>query len=171
MALRQAAGNDSAQDRIRTETGVQGDSILGILETTNIPYSFPVDLMHMMINIIKQMFEIWIGNFQEKPPKVNKAQTSVLKNTESSNILQKKVVQEYTKTPTILPLYHISNPKLQIIGAKMVSSKRGIPGSMGHAPRNIALHWRGFKAEEWKLWAVLYSTPLLKDAGFPLLYL
>ena len=137
--LNNAAGNSSLVKSIRQASGIHGESILFQLTSTKFPQSFPVDLMHLMINIIKIMFQIWIGEIR---PSVN-AQ----------------------------PAYLISQANVQIIGEKMVRSSRGIPGSMGHAPRNIAIHWRGFKAEEWKLWAVLYSAPLLKDANFPLLYL
>ena len=137
--INDAEGNGRLQQSIRKETGIQGESILFQLQSTRFPDGFPVDLMHLMINVIKLMFMLWIG--------------------------------EVRTSDDTVPGYLISPAKVQIIGEKMVRSSRGIPASMGHAPRNIAVHWRGFKAEEWKLWALLYSMPLLKDAGFPEIYL
>ena len=37
-----------------------------------------------------------------------------------------------------------------------------IPTALGRPPRNITLHHRGYKAEEWANWITLYSVPLLK---------
>jgi hypothetical protein len=33
---------------------------------------------------------------------------------------------------------------------------------LGRAPRNIVLHYRGYKAEEWASWITMFSLPLLK---------
>ena len=49
------------------------------------------------------------------------------------------------------------------VGADLEGSGKFIPGSFGRRPRNIFLQHKRFKAEEWKSFVLLYSSPLLSE--------
>lgn len=49
------------------------------------------------------------------------------------------------------------------IGNKMHLVRKNIPSSLGRPLRNIVLHYRGYKAEEWSTWITMYSLPFLKN--------
>ena len=66
--------------------------------------------------------------------------------------------------------YVLSNKQWNEIGNEMEAIKKSIPTDFGRPPRNIALHYNGYKAEEWSSWITLYSLPLLKDR-LPVTYL
>jgi hypothetical protein len=48
------------------------------------------------------------------------------------------------------------------IGKQMHEFRKDLPSNLGRAPRNIVLHHRGYKAEEWASWITMFSLPLLK---------
>ena len=58
----------------------------------------------------------------------------------------------------------------QQIGQELADLRRSIPTSFGKPPRNIAIYWRQFTAEEWRNWITIFSLPLLYNR-LPLSYL
>jgi hypothetical protein len=55
----------------------------------------------------------------------------------------------------------LDNPSIQAISDSLVSARGDIPTYLGHAPRRIDKHFKGFKAAEWEAWLKYYGTPLL----------
>jgi hypothetical protein len=58
------APTDSARNRLATDSGIKGVTLLVCVPSISIPGSFPVDLMHMIWqNLIPQLIELWTGEF------------------------------------------------------------------------------------------------------------
>ena len=51
--------------------------------------------------------------------------------------------------------------ELEQIGVDLLESGKFVPSSFGRRPRNIFTHSKRFKAEEWRSFVLLYSSPLL----------
>lgn len=58
--------------------------------------------------------------------------------------------------------YILSQSQWTEIGKEMENIQKMIPTYFGRSPRNIVLHYNGYKAKEWEAWITLYSLPLLK---------
>ena len=56
---------------------------------------------------------------------------------------------------------HLSKDALRVISESLTDACRDIPTYLGHAPRQIDDHYRGFKAAEWEAWLKYYGAPLL----------
>lgn len=57
--------------------------------------------------------------------------------------------------------HYLSPEKLDIISSALVQSRKDVPSFLGHAPRSIKQHYKGYKAAEWKAWLLFYGSPLL----------
>ena len=113
--------------------GIKYRSILFDLPSTKFPYSFALDIMHLMFeNVAKYMFKHWNGTFFSN-------------STENNG------------------LYVLNNTTWNEIGNLMHKARKTFPSYLGRPPRNIILHHVGYKAEEWAAWITMYSLPLLKN--------
>ncbi|RIB11189.1 hypothetical protein C2G38_1978657, partial [Gigaspora rosea] len=66
------AKNDRDKKRIETTMGINGQSILFELKSTNFPDSFPIDIMHLLYeNIPGYMFKHWYGCFYSNNSSLN----------------------------------------------------------------------------------------------------
>jgi hypothetical protein len=45
---------------------------------------------------------------------------------------------------------YLDKPSLEAIGDSLISARGDIPTYLGHAPRRIDKHYKGFKAAEWE---------------------
>ncbi|RIB04191.1 hypothetical protein C2G38_1988758, partial [Gigaspora rosea] len=62
--------------------GVNSQSILFELKSTNFPDLFPIDIMHLLYkNIPNYMFKYWNGSFYSNNPSLNMNEYTVQKNT------------------------------------------------------------------------------------------
>ena len=61
----------------------------------------------------------------------------------------------------------ITKKNAEAIAADLVANRKRIPGAFGRAPRDINKHHNGYKAEEWKGWALMYSVPVLDQERLP----
>ncbi|CAI2189634.1 16908_t:CDS:2 [Funneliformis geosporum] len=41
-------------------------------------------------------------------------------------------------------------------------AQKSLPAYLERSPHNIVLYYKGYKAEEWAVWIIMYSLPLLK---------
>jgi hypothetical protein len=57
--------------------------------------------------------------------------------------------------------YWSSEGDVKEVGMVMTNARPQIPGYLGHAPRQIDVHYSSFKAAEWKAWLLLFGVPLL----------
>ena len=116
-------------------TGIKGKSILFELNTIRFPDSFPPDIMHLFFEgVTPAMYRHWSGNF------FSKKQSQL--NTNSS--------------------YYLKNSIWKAISSELIKNHKKMPGEFGCVP--ISLHYhKGYKAEDWMNWTILYSIPLLKD--------
>ena len=132
-------------DESRLLTGIRGKTELLRLRSIHFPRSFPGDIMHCVLqNIAPLLFQLWN---RTKLAIDNKNAT-----TTSSTVHQDRPG---------LPSYHLEKSDLDSIGDALVQSRATIPLSLGHAPRRIDNHYKGFKAAEWKAWLIHYGPPLL----------
>ncbi|RIA79710.1 hypothetical protein C1645_702044, partial [Glomus cerebriforme] len=122
-----------ARNKMVSELGVTGRSILLDIKTTQFPKCFPVDIMHLFYeNIAPYMLKHWMGSF----------------------------FNDFTLNNQP---YVLNNNQWEEIGTEMETARKFIPTEFGRPPRNIVHHHNGYKAEEWSSWITLYSLPLLKD--------
>ncbi|KAL1914100.1 uncharacterized protein VTP21DRAFT_1503 [Calcarisporiella thermophila] len=116
------------------ETGIKSRSILFDLNTISFPASFPVDIMHLFFeNIAPLMYSHWAGEFSLP---------------EGANVNEGHI---------------LSIAALEEIEASMQACRKKIPTSFGRPPRNIYKFNKGYKAEEWVDWVIMYSLVFLKD--------
>ena len=133
--------DDAESEALRTEFGITRSSILLQLRSIHFPRSFPVDIMHCVLqNITPMLFDKWSG----RKPKVG-GSTSGNSNSGNSN----------------RPPYWSSADDMKDVGAAMVKARLQIPSYLGHAPRRIDMHYSSFKAAEWKAWLLFFGVPLL----------
>jgi hypothetical protein len=119
-------------------TGIRCRSELLRLSSIHFPRSFPGDIMHCVLqNVTPTLFQLW-----------NRTKLSVddKKNQTTTNER---------------PSYFLTKDDMEAIGNAMSSARSTIPLSLGHAPRRIDNHYKGFKAAEWKAWLIHYGSPLL----------
>ena len=110
------------------------------LQATHFPDSFPIDIMHLFYENI-------------------------------APYMLKHWMGSFFKDSTLNDQpYKLNNKQWNVIGIEMEVVKKSIPTDFGRPPRNIILHYNGYKAEEWSSWITLYSLPLLKDR-LPVKYL
>ena len=58
------APSENARTQLATNSGVKGVSLLARLPSISIPFSFPIDIMHLVwINLIPQLVKLWTGEF------------------------------------------------------------------------------------------------------------
>jgi len=113
--------------------GITGRSVLLDIKTTQFPACFPIDIMHLFYENI-------------------------------ALYMLKHWMGSFFKDSTLNDQpYVLNNRQWNEIGAEMEAAKKSIPTDLGRPPRNIFLHYNGYKAEEWSSWITLYSLPLLKD--------
>src|SRR5579871_4979987 len=130
-------------DESRRLTGIKDKSELLRLRSIHFPRSFPGDIMHCVLqNITPMLFQLWNGTKLAIDDK--KASHS-------------RAYQDCSG----LPSYCLKKDDLDSIGDALAQSRATIPLSLGHAPRRINNHYKGFKAVEWKEWLIHYGTPLL----------
>ena len=130
-------------DESRRLTGIKDKSELLRLRSIHFPRSFPGDIMHCVLqNITPMLFQLWNGTKLAIDDK--KASHS-------------RAYQDCSG----LPSYCLKKDDLDSIGDALAQSRATIPLSLGHAPRRINNHYKGFKAAEWKAWLIHYGTPLL----------
>jgi hypothetical protein len=130
-------------DESRKLSGIKGKSELLRLRSIHFPRSFPGDIMHCVLqNITPLLFQLW--NRTKLAIDDNKASNSTAHQVRSA-----------------LPSYYLENDDLDSIGHGLAQSRATIPLSLGHAPRRIDRHHKGFKAAEWKAWLIHYGPPLL----------
>lgn len=130
-------------EEISKETGIVSESIFLELDSLHFPRSFPVDIMHCVLqNITPTLFKLWNGT--KLPIDLGKETTD------------RSIDPEW-------PSYVIHNNQLAAIGAALNKAKARIPAYLGHAPRRIERHYRGFKAAEWSAWLTMYALPLITN--------
>jgi hypothetical protein len=130
-------------DESRKLTGIKGKSELLRLRSIHFPRSFPGDIMHCVLqNITPMLFQLW-----------NRTKLTI-DDKKTSNPMAHQGGSR-------LPSYYLEKDDLDSIGEALAQSRATIPLSLGHAPRRIDHHYKGFKAAEWRAWLVHYGTPLL----------
>jgi hypothetical protein len=137
-------GTASTTDAYRKKHGITRKSILLELESIHFPRSFPVDIMHcVLLNITRMMFKLWIRKHLP--------------------IDDQKRRGNYVDTSGRAP-YYLRSDKLDEIGSALATARPDIPAHLGHAPRRIDNHYKGFKASEWKGWLLYFGVPLLDQS-------
>jgi Domain of unknown function (DUF4218) len=57
--------------------------------------------------------------------------------------------------------YHLDDEVIESISSALDAARATIPTYLGHAPRRIDNHHKGYKAAEWEAWLELFGVPLL----------
>lgn len=126
------------------EWGIVSESIFLELNSVHFPRSFPIDLMHCILqNITPMLYSLWNGS------KLSIDRSSTYEDQNAGD----------------WPPYNIGKPAsiLETLGNALESSRNTIPSSLGHAPRRIDRHHAGFKASEWAAWLTMYGNPLITN--------
>ncbi|GAO52183.1 hypothetical protein G7K_6266-t1 [Saitoella complicata NRRL Y-17804] len=172
-----ARAND---DKLRTGTGISGFSILHRLPTISWPWSFGLDVMHLICdNLCHLLFNLWDGRLPQAAagtshpvsdgeadgrgeddgatPMATPAATAAPGTRSKPKPKPKRTSKKRAADPWVMP-----KKVLEELGLDMRNCRRQIPGALGRAPRNIQKNSAGFKATEWSLWMSLFSVPLLE---------
>lgn len=132
--------NDDESKRL---TGIKGKSELLRLRSIHFPRSFPGDIMHCVLqNVTPLLFQLW-----------NSTKLAI----DDKKVSNSTAYQDCSN----LPPYCLEKDDLDSIGDALAQSRTTIPLSLGHAPRRINHHYKGFKAAEWRAWLTHYGPPLL----------
>jgi hypothetical protein len=131
----------SCSEEWKTRTGITRSSILLELESIHFPRSFPADIMHCVLqNITPTLFKLWNGT--------------------KLAIDDPRTRGSYVDNSG-MPSYCLTKQSLASIGSALSEARGNIPTYLGHAPRRIDAHYKGYKAAEWKAWLLFYGVPLL----------
>ena len=123
-------------DDHRKETGITRSSILLELQSLHFTRSFPVDIMHLVLqNITPTLFKLW-----------NRTKLAVDKSSHANFQVRR---------------YHLDDEAVETISSALSDARANIPTYLGHAPRRIDNHHKGYKAAEWEAWLTLFGVPLL----------
>jgi hypothetical protein len=100
-------------DEYRTRFGINRASILLELRSLHFPRSFPVDLMHCILqNITETLFKLW-----------------------------NRIKLEFEQNADPVKGRHLSKDALKAISESLADARRDIPTYLGHAPRRIDDHY------------------------------
>ncbi len=58
--------------------------------------------------------------------------------------------------------YYLENSIWKAISSELIKNHKEMPGEFGRVPISLH-HHKGYKAEDWMNWTILYSIPLLKN--------
>jgi hypothetical protein len=143
--------------------GITHRSILLDLETHDFPQSFPLDLMHCVLqNLLPQIHALWGGTKQSEAEAAAKEDREFKARLRQLNIeIDEQPLQEQSPIlPCVLP------PKeWSVIAKYMVESASTIPQLLGKAPRAIDTRHKSFKAMEWEALLVRDGPSLFHHLG------
>jgi hypothetical protein len=115
--------------------GIARASILLRLRSVHFNRSFPADIMHGVLqNVVPGLFSLW-----------NRTKLAI-----------DDVRHGNPHEP-----YYLKDSQLESISNALHDSRGCIPTYLGHAPRKIKDHYRGYKASEWAAWLQYFGVPLL----------
>jgi hypothetical protein len=141
--------------------GLVKTSILLHLPSLHFPKSFPLDLMHCVLqNLTPQIYTLMGGRQKTEKAKAN-----------AEIKLRKKFAREHDidDNAIVVPQQpapfdgYLTTKEWDQIGAAQRESRRTIPTSLGQAPRPINVHFNGYKAMEWEAWLVRDGPALLSN--------
>lgn len=123
-------------DEYRKEAGITRSSILLEFRSLHFPRSFPVDIMHLVLqNLLPTLFKLW-----------NRTKLAIDKPRHEDFEVRS---------------YHLDDEAIESISSSLDAARATIPTYLGHAPRRIDNHHKGYKAAEWEAWLELFGVPLL----------
>ncbi|KAK9334432.1 hypothetical protein V1521DRAFT_450777, partial [Lipomyces starkeyi] len=129
--------------RLYRELGICGRSPLVDVKTLYWPQSFPVDLMHLILEgIVPRTFEIWI-----EASKKRKRGQELRHGTFQLGQLAKPLVEDLAG--------------LGGLGADIKESALEVPAALARSPENIYQHYRSYRAQNWFDFLQLFAHPLL----------
>lgn len=112
-------------------SGISRSSILLELRSLHFPRSFPADIMHLVLQNIAPTLYALW----------NRTKLSCDKDEHQP--------------------YHLGGESIESISSALADSRSHVPTYLGHAPRRIDNHHKGYKAAEWEAWLKLFGVPLL----------
>jgi hypothetical protein len=128
------------QDEYGKALGITKRSALIDLPTLHFPNSFPLDLMHCVLqNLVPQLHQIWGGHIDKDGD---------------------LVVEKDDEEP-LQPLCKISKKEWEQIADLQEKSRTTTPHLLGSGQRRIDKHWKGFKAIEWREWLCRDGIPIM----------
>jgi hypothetical protein len=128
--------DEADSEEYRKRTGVSRSSILLELQSLHFPRSFPADIMHLVLqNIAPLLYQLW-----------NRTKLAIDDRNHSN----------FAVRP-----YHLDDAAIEAISSALANARGEIPTYLGHAPRRINNHYKGYKAAEWEAWLKLFGVPLL----------
>lgn len=154
--LHDALRTDAAQRTSQKEFGITRKSVFTKLCSLHFPRSFPLDLMHCVLqNIVPSLFYLWRGKRFEADD------VAELRKAAKAH---KKKYPEAQPLSTDVPSYVIHPKEWIFIGDAQHKSRKTIPNLLsGNAPRRIDKHSKGYKAKEWEAWLVRDGVTLLNE--------
>jgi Transposase family tnp2 len=127
---------EADSDDYRRETGITRSSILLELRSLHFPRSFPVDIMHLVLqNLSPTLFKLWSRT--------------------------KLAIDKPSHEDFEVRSYHLDDEAIESVSSALDAARGTIPTYLGHAPRRIDNHHKGYKAAEWEAWLELFGVPLL----------
>jgi hypothetical protein len=151
------------------DLGIVRASILLRLPTLRFPESFPLDIMHSILQNVTPMIHTLMGGRK----KIEDTRESLSKRQyrkrlekdlglEAIALLDEREVESDLITPLDCL---ITDRQWSEIGGWQDQSRKTIPTLMGQAPRPIHTRYRGYKAMEWEAFLVRDGIPLMSHLG------
>ena len=159
FSLWEALADPKRKKEMSQELGLVKSSILMELPTLHFPRSFPLDLMHCVLqNIMPELFRLWGGkrSREDKKARSNEREYRKRLQRDFGNTIELPAQPDLTPQP-----YELSDKKWQEIGKWQTASRRTIPTNLGQAPRPIDKNYGGYKAMEWQEFLVRDGPALL----------
>ena len=126
---------ESGDPEYEKRFGIVRPSILLELRSLHFTLSFPVDIMHCILqNITEMLFKLW-----------NRTKLQFEQNLKDSELTNR----------------HLQSIDLNTISSAIADSRRDMPAYLCRTPRRIDNHYKGYKAAEWEAWLQYFGVPLL----------
>lgn len=144
-----------------TQYGLVKPSILLQLKSLDFPKSFPLDLMHCVLQNLTPQIHTLLGGRQKTEKADANAEIKLRKMFAREHNLDEGAI---AAPPQLTALDgYLTTKEWDQIGATQRESRRTIPTSLGQAPRPINVHFNGYKAMEWEAWLVRDGPVLLSN--------
>ena len=149
------------------DLGITRKSILLQLPSLRFPESFPLDLMHCVLQNITPMIHTLMGGRVDSDDQTSNKGKAQYRKRVAKDLGEEAAAQIDLSQAASLPNLScvISAKEWSNIGNWQENSRKMIPTALGQGPRPINTRVRGYKAKEWEAWLVRDGLTLMGHLG------
>ncbi|KAJ9095930.1 hypothetical protein QFC20_006531 [Naganishia adeliensis] len=136
------ARSAAAKKRLGTRCGVNGQSLISVIGSVSFPWSFPLDIMHVLYeNLMKELLGLWKGSYK---------------------------ASMMTGESTLEEEYVFSEHQWKLIDAEVARSTKLVPAQM--APSLSSVSERGYWNADTYAYFMMYLGPIVMRNRLPSRY-